>query len=479
MGQKIFISYKSDDRKKVEKIVDNLETLGFQVWYDQELKTGEKWWKKILSEIRNADIFIFMMSEKSLKSVACKKEWHYALDLKKPILPIQLGKEISHDIIFDELREINILSYHPSFLDIKHEVDWIKNLSKNLNHRRDEIVPLPNPLPTEPTTPMGSSKLCVINEKLMDNIPLSLDEQKIMIADLQEILHSSTDPKGAMDSLKDMQSKSWISVLIADQIKGILGHKDNDLKKYMLFIILGATVVFLGLFFTKMTEPTQSGSSKKIELEDKNITTSDKNIDVEKPKEEERKVVPHIKTTPILKICGSNMLNHEIMPKLVQKFLKEQGYSDVHGEKEHDLKQNIFGTKDGQQYMVEIKADGTFHGYTDLKDKTCDIAVSYGEMEERVARGFDFDIKNESNQFEDAFAFDAIAIVVNKSNNIDSLTSHQIRRIFHGDITRWSEIAGSGKRGKIILYTMDETSGIYHEFVHDLNKKIKMGSMTI
>jgi len=470
MGKKIFISYKSDDRQKVKKIVDNLETLGFEVWYDQELKTGVKWWKEILLKIREADIFIFMMSEKSLKSIACTKEWNYAKDLKKPILPILISKNVIHEVIPGELRARNILNYKLKL--IENEANWIKLLSKNLHGRKEKIVDMPTPLPAEPSSPMSSNELCDINSRLMEDT-LSLEEQKEMISNLREILYNSSDTKGAIASLKDMQSKPWISVSISQEIQDLLGKKDNNFKRY-LPIILGAIVALVGvviaikLFMEEPKIPTQP----TIPVVD---ITPVKPVKIAVSKKDP---VPQVKITPIqiptltpiLKICGSNMLNHEIMPKLVQKFLEEQNYSDVHGEKEHDLKQNIFGTKDGQKYSVEIKADGTFHGYTDLRNKTCDIATSYGEMDSSIARGFDFDIKNESNKYEDAFAFDAIAVVVNKSNNIDFLTSHQIRKIFHGDITNWSEIIGSGKRGEIALYTMDETSGIYHEFVHDLTK---------
>ena len=39
-----------------------------------------------------------------------------------------------------------------------------------------------------------------------------------------------------------------------------------------------------------------------------------------------------------------------------------------------------------------------------------------------------------------AIAIDGIAVIVNKENTVDSLTSEQIKSIYTGEITKWSEI---------------------------------------
>jgi phosphate transport system substrate-binding protein len=59
-------------------------------------------------------------------------------------------------------------------------------------------------------------------------------------------------------------------------------------------------------------------------------------------------------------------------------------------------------------------------------------------------------------------ALDAIAIIVNPSNPIDTLTGQQARAIFSGEITNWAELGGEDK--KIVVVNRDEASGTREAF---------------
>jgi len=54
-------------------------------------------------------------------------------------------------------------------------------------------------------------------------------------------------------------------------------------------------------------------------------------------------------------------------------------------------------------------------------------------------------------------AIDGIAVIVNPSNRIRDLSSLQLRGIYSGEITDWSEVGG--ERGSITVYTRDNSSG--------------------
>jgi len=65
-------------------------------------------------------------------------------------------------------------------------------------------------------------------------------------------------------------------------------------------------------------------------------------------------------------------------------------------------------------------------------------------------------------------AFDGIAVIVNPSNPVDGLTTEQLRGIFSGTITNWSQVGGENR--DIDLVNRDEASGTREAF-----KKIVMG----
>lgn len=66
-----------------------------------------------------------------------------------------------------------------------------------------------------------------------------------------------------------------------------------------------------------------------------------------------------------------------------------------------------------------------------------------------------------------AIAYDGIAVIVSPGNPVNGLTTEQLRRIFAGEITNWSEVGGEDR--PIDLVNRDEASGTREAF-----KKIVM-----
>ena len=59
----------------------------------------------------------------------------------------------------------------------------------------------------------------------------------------------------------------------------------------------------------------------------------------------------------------------------------------------------------------------------------------------------------------ETIAIDAIAVIVNNSNPASNLTIEQIRGIYTGEITNWSQVTGGAKTGPIAVISREEGSG--------------------
>ena len=60
---------------------------------------------------------------------------------------------------------------------------------------------------------------------------------------------------------------------------------------------------------------------------------------------------------------------------------------------------------------------------------------------------------------ETTIAIDGIAVIVNRNNPVSNLTLLQIRDIYTGVITDWSQVSNGAKRGRIAVVSREEGSG--------------------
>jgi phosphate transport system substrate-binding protein len=81
---------------------------------------------------------------------------------------------------------------------------------------------------------------------------------------------------------------------------------------------------------------------------------------------------------------------------------------------------------------IDIKARGSTLGLEGLGDGIVDVALVSRELAS----------EEEEELRATVIAYDAIAILVNDGNAVDSLSSQQVKDIFGGDILLWSEIGG-------------------------------------
>lgn len=115
---------------------------------------------------------------------------------------------------------------------------------------------------------------------------------------------------------------------------------------------------------------------------------------------------------------------------------------------------------------INVQGGGSTAGIQATVNKTCNIGTSSRYLEEKE-KGLKVYL----------MALDGIAIVVNKNNQVDNLTTEEIRNIFEGKIINWQEVGSSprsGNNSKIIPVTREEGSGTRGTF-----EKLIMGDKAI
>lgn len=89
----VFISYSRRDEEDVRLLVQKLEGAGHKVWLDRSaIQGGAKWQEEIVRGIGRADVFVIILSQRSIESENVEKELGLAYVLNKAILPVMLHR---------------------------------------------------------------------------------------------------------------------------------------------------------------------------------------------------------------------------------------------------------------------------------------------------------------------------------------------------------------------------------------------------
>ena len=96
---------------------------------------------------------------------------------------------------------------------------------------------------------------------------------------------------------------------------------------------------------------------------------------------------------------------------------------------------------------VSYDPTGSGAGITGAADKTLDIGLSSRALKDDEKADVDGT----------TIALDGIAIIVNNASKVEDLTVDQLKQMFTGEITNWSEVGGDG--GEIVLIGREAGSG--------------------
>ena len=108
---------------------------------------------------------------------------------------------------------------------------------------------------------------------------------------------------------------------------------------------------------------------------------------------------------------------------------------------------------------IAVTGGGSGTGFAALVERSCDLAavsrtIKQQEIDQAKAKGF--------TPQEWRVALDGLAVVVHPSNPVKQLTIAQLRDLFTGKITNWSEIGGPNK--KVTLLSREVNSGTHVYF---------------
>ena len=82
---------------------------------------------------------------------------------------------------------------------------------------------------------------------------------------------------------------------------------------------------------------------------------------------------------------------------------------------------------------IDIQMNDSSTGISAAAEGTCDIGMASRALKEaELAKGLT----------STTIAMDGIAVIVNKENSVDNLTAEQVKQIYLGEVTDWTEIQG-------------------------------------
>ena len=155
MKYDVFISYSRLDYKDekgnvipdnvVSKVKDALTSAGVTYWFDEDgIHHGDDFAEKIVTNIEESDIFIYLSTENANKSPWTRKEIACAYELEKKIIPVRVDDSRYDRSVMLRISDLDYIDYmknpEKGMQELLKEVAYyIKNKRDEENKREEEI----------------------------------------------------------------------------------------------------------------------------------------------------------------------------------------------------------------------------------------------------------------------------------------------------------------------------------------------------
>ncbi|MBV8591196.1 MAG: substrate-binding domain-containing protein [Acetobacteraceae bacterium] len=118
----------------------------------------------------------------------------------------------------------------------------------------------------------------------------------------------------------------------------------------------------------------------------------------------------------------------------------------------------------GRNEAVEIFSKGSATAFPDLASGACDVGMASRRIKpEENQQLIDAGLGDMTSPgSENVLGLDGIAVVINRDNPVQALSKAQIRAIFTGEITNWSQVIGEPEH--IQVYARNDKSGTFDTF---------------
>jgi len=258
-----FISYSRRSERIVPQLIDDLRASGIEhIWWDKNLSGGQSWWDTILQQIREADILVCLVDSAARESLAVTREYKYANDLGKTILPVLVSSKVRVEEFPVELAGKQYVDYRPgntsAFNDLYSAI-----------HNLPLSPPIPNPLPVAPELPRN--EIDYLSDRLSSAEPLSLEAQNAVFNQLRRFNKSDDRQERdfAEQGLRTLRRRNELNANVAADISA-LGQKKGYGKPLLAMLLIALTTggfVLMGMFQQESPNDQRTVSVDSIDLD--------------------------------------------------------------------------------------------------------------------------------------------------------------------------------------------------------------------
>jgi hypothetical protein len=107
LGRKVYLSYSHTDAQDVGRLRHDLEAHGYLVWTDQAIRAGELWDVAIERAIRDTDVFIAVLTPRTVRAKFFRDEIVLALNEGKLVVPVMLAPDVTPPLVLARLQSVD------------------------------------------------------------------------------------------------------------------------------------------------------------------------------------------------------------------------------------------------------------------------------------------------------------------------------------------------------------------------------------